>query len=186
MCLCNDWNRPVDGNGCTRFVYLTPLLAESIQPTVCYSFSGRVGPQQQLYDRFSLWRLSFTIAIHPPNRQRFVELYHCHWAEDILKLFNPVSFRCTAVSNGLFCIFPELLSFMVALFWAAAIFNRLVLHYRHCLRSKSQGNVSISYMNARASQWFILKKSTLCSWTKMHCQISGLCGLIFCSRRLEV
>ena len=96
------------------------------------SFPGRVGPQQQHCDRFNLWRLGFTIAIHPLIRQHFVEIYHCHWSEGTLSRWIGELWMRMVASNLQFCLSSPLPSFIVALFCAAAIFNRLVLHSHPC------------------------------------------------------
>lgn len=81
----SSWNPPA--GGLLRFSphvvwWRMTLWDERIQPPHCpTAHSGRVGPQQQHCDRFNLWRLGFTIAIHPLNRLHFVEIYHCHCSE---------------------------------------------------------------------------------------------------------
>lgn len=96
------------------------------------SFPGRVGSQQKHCNRFDLWRLGFAIAIHPLISQQFVEIYHCHWSKGTLSRWIGEFWMGLVVSNRQFLLVFLLPSFIVALFGAAAIFNRLVLHSHPC------------------------------------------------------
>lgn len=97
------------------------------------SFPGRVESQQKYRNRVNVGRLSFSIAIHPLIRQRFVEIYHCQWLEGTLSRWIGELWMRIAVSNVQFFPWCPLPSVIVALFCAAAIFNRLVL-YSHPYR----------------------------------------------------
>lgn len=181
-CLCKCSNQPAGGRS-MRFpanvarwrMTLRRADPASTQPR---SFPGRVGPQQKHCDRFNLWRLGFTIAIHPLIRQHFVEIYHCHWPEVTLSRWIGELWTRMIVSNRQICLSSPLPSFIVALFCAAAIFNRLVLHSHPCRLTVPKAEKG-GKMLARVWVFYINFQQTGCQivWSTTAVRSPGLSRL---------
>lgn len=120
--------------------------------------------QQEHCNRFNLWRLGFTIAIHPLIWQHFVEIYPCHWSEDTLNRWIGELWMRTVAQNLHFSSSSPPLSFIVALFCAAAIFNRLVLHSHPCRLNTLKGKTKAwkcclsleLFREVSANKWCVL------------------------------